>query len=165
MKDIELKSSDELLNEEDYEILDKVIQIKKHIMSYYSKEKIVDKIKEIIINSEVVNFRNERSSKFISTKRPVFTLKVDKKKSYDIYDGGDFFNNKEEVDYFNNIIYHEVINNVSTFLIESYNDIDDNILDGISPEKIKVATGLLSSICGTRVNNDDKSLITLEFLL
>jgi len=164
LKDIELKN-DELLNEEDYKLIDTVNFVRKHIMSYYDKGTLVEKIKKIINDSEVVNFRNSRSSEFIETRRPVFVLKVDEDSAFDKYETDEFFNDTAEINYYNDVLYNEIINEFSTFLMEAYRELNNKAFEDINENELKMATGLLSSICGTRVGEDDKTLITLEFLL
>lgn len=73
-----VKETTDLLSPEDEKLL-RFIQIVKSNISYLiGAENLVDKMREIINNSEHFSFRSKRNEKLISLSRPLFVLKFDR---------------------------------------------------------------------------------------
>ena len=66
----------DLLTKSDKELLAIIDKIRNNIVSYVSIERIIDELRGIINESECYAFKNKRSSKFISTKAPLFVLEA-----------------------------------------------------------------------------------------
>jgi Na+-transporting NADH:ubiquinone oxidoreductase subunit NqrF len=98
--------------EGDMELIENVNKVKKHLISYYSKEDLVDTIKELIDNSDNIKFKNKRAKKFININTPVFMITVK-----DI-DEDDFRKEDKLIQFMSNTIYDEIIDKFSDYFIE-----------------------------------------------
>lgn len=98
--------------EDDMELIENVNKVKKHLISYYSKEDLVDTIKELIDNSDNIKFKNKRAKKFININTPVFMIMVK-----DINED-DFRKEDKLIQFMSNTIYDEIIDKFSDYFIE-----------------------------------------------
>ena len=163
----------DMLNDEDYKLMKEVKEIKRHILSYLDVNILVDKIRSLIEESEVVNFRNARSAKFIDARRPIYAIIIDKDKAMDKYPvKGGFTSEENEAQYWGQVVQDEVIDPFVTFLIQSIKG-DESIQEflngrdlfvGISKENVANTAGMLSSIFGMRMEPENKNIISLEFM-
>jgi len=162
-----------LLSPEDYKLMSEIKTIKKHIMSYIDPQVLVDTLRTIINDSKVVSFRSSRAEKFININKPLFSVEVDRSQCIELYPTEQFSTEKQEAEYFTNVIHEEVINRFTTFLVESISDESDlteflnkqEIFKGISNENIENTAGMLTSIFGIRMDNEDMSKLAFEFLI
>lgn len=165
-----------VITNDDIELANQIKHIKKHIYAYLKMDKIVDITKEIIDKSEVLGFKNERVKKFIDVKRPIYYILIDREKALKKYPLGSskFSNEKEESDYFTNIIYKEIISNFTEAIIErirkeKYSALeeirDNNLFQGLDDEQILSQVRILSSIFGIRLDKDNNADAVVEMLI
>jgi hypothetical protein len=172
----------DVLNDKDYQEINEIKEIRKRILSYINIDVFIDTCRNIIEESHYVNFKNERSKKFINNKRPVFYLHIDKDvmKSKE-YNKKKFKSNDEEIKYFSDVLYSEIIVKITSFInnsIKEDNDDSNELKEYISstslfeglPSKEDDASfydrlSIISAMYGIRLDKDDASNITLEILL
>lgn len=163
----------EVLTENDYELMQQLKHVKKELFSYVNMEVLVDQIVDFITKCPMIDFRNERAKKYIDRKRPVFYLVVDLEASKEKYKNFNFKTDKEEVQYYSNIIHIEIISRVTTFINQSLKDVNfidkvkdnDIFKDNTEEEKeLLLKFGIITTLFGLRLDEKNKSSITLELL-
>lgn len=165
------------LNENDLILMNEIQAIKNHVFNVIDKKKIVEVLVDIVDDSEIVNFKNERSKKFIDHERPILNLVIDKTKMEDVY--GEFKpkNEEKESSYYQNVLYGEVISIFSNFInasikgtekqkdyLNKHQNIFNKLIENITEEELMKAVTMFTTIFGIRLNNDDKSNVLLELL-
>jgi len=172
--------SSEILTEQDYSDLRDIQDIKKQVLSYIDMSILVNYISKLIDDSPFLSFKNERSKKYIDKRRPIFYIKVDKEKTLasKVYNDRNvkFNSQDDEVKFFFNVVYMEVISNVTSYITASLKQNPDlenyiaekDIFKDIKKENRKTIadqTAVLSTMFGVRFSQDDSTVITLEMLL
>lgn len=180
INDVNILDSSDLLTEQDYSDMKDIQDIKKHVFSYIDMPVLVDYISGLIENSPFMTFKNERSKKFIDKRRPIFYIKIDREKTieskeYNRYNSK-FSSQEEEVKFFSNVIFMEIISNVTRYITESLKQnpeletyiAEKDIFKDIKKENRKAIadqTAVLSTMFGIRFSQDDSTVITLEMLI
>jgi len=98
--------------EEDMDLIENVNKVKKHLITYYSKEDLVDNIKELISESDRIKFKNKRAKRFININTPVFMITI-KDLNKD-----EFRKEDKLIQHMTDIIFDEIINKFSDYFIE-----------------------------------------------
>jgi len=176
----EILDSSELLTEQDYNDMREIQDIKQRVLSYINLPILVDHIVGLIEKSHFIDFKNERSKKFIDKRRPIFYLKVDKEKTMNSKEYNDrnvkFSSKNEEVKFFSNVIFMEIITYVTRYISESLKQnpelenyiAEKDIFKDINKESRKALASkvaVLSTMFGIRFSEEDSSIITLEMLI
>jgi len=180
MNNINNLDTSEMLSEQDYRDMQDIRDIKKRVLTYIDLPVLIEQITEIIESSPFLNFKNERSKKYIDKKRPIFYLKVDRdlamKSDKYKFRNAKFSSQNEEVKYFSNIIFMEIITNVTRYITECLKcnpDLEDyiankDVFKDVGRENRKNIlnnTAVLSTMFGIRFSQDDSTIITLEMLI
>lgn len=174
----------EVLTEDDYREIEDIKEIRKRLLAYINIEVLIEKIREIIDESDYVSFKNERSKKFIDKRRPIFYITIDKSKIFksDEYKHSKTFSSADkEASYYSNIVYKEVINKTTTFINDSLKNSKDNETEELKEyimstslfkddlpkddESFYSRMSILSMMFGMRLENDNKNNIALEMLI
>ena len=171
----------EVLTEEDYTEIEDIKEIRKRLISYINIDVLIDTIRDIVDKSEFVDFKNNRSKKFIDKKRPVFYLKINKScfKSEKYKSKQEFRTEEKEASYYTNIIYSEIIVKITEFINTTIKEDKDNkelkefikstsLFKDLPPkedEDFYNRLSVISMMFGIRLAIEDKSIITMEMLL
>lgn len=167
----DLIETTDYLNDEDEKLLQLIQIIKQNITSYIGKQNVVDKIKDIIENSEYFSFKSKRNAKYINLNKPLFIItankeKITKDKNYT------FKNSQDDYLILHNLIQDEITSKYSEFLsnkltTESINEILIN--KKLSDIEIKddlnmLASFVTASIFGINIELAN-NIIYIEFVL
>jgi len=170
----------EMLTEQDYKDLQDIRDIKKCVLSYINLPILIEYITNLIEKSPYLNFKNERSRKYIDKRRPIFYIKLNKDdiinfKEY-AFRNKKFSSQNDEVKYYSNVIFMEIITHVTRYIneclkcnpdLENYiaeKDIFKNI-EKENRKSILNNTSVLSTMFGLRFAQEDSTIITLEMLI
>ena len=74
---MKIQGTTDLLNDEDEKLLRFIQTVKNNIGVLIGRDKLINKMREIINNSEHFSFRSKRNEKLISLSKPLFVLKFD----------------------------------------------------------------------------------------
>jgi len=178
--DLNKLDTSEMLSEQDYKDMQDMRDIKRRVLAYIDRTILIEHITGLIDNSPYLTFKNERSKKYIDKKRPIFYVKIDREsamnsKEYQVRNKN-FTSKNEEVKYFSNIVFMEVITHVTRYITEclkSNPDLEDyiaskDVFKDIGKENRKTIldqTAVLSTMFGIRFSEDDSTIITLEMLI
>ena len=170
----------EMLSEQDYKDMQDMRDIKRKVLTYIDLPILIDYITELIEKSPYLTFKNERSKKYIDKRRPIFYVKLDRdvavnSEAYKVRNKN-FTSKNEEIKYYSNIVFMEVITNVTRYITEclkSNPDLENYIaskdvfknIDKENRKNILNHTAVLSTMFGIRFSQDDSSVITLEMLI
>ena len=80
-----INDSQELMTREDEILLAQIEYIKKNIVTFIDKQKTIDKIIEIINNSDCFSFKSKRSLLSIDKNKPIFVITINKVKAEEIH--------------------------------------------------------------------------------
>jgi hypothetical protein len=154
--------SSEYIDDDVLKNIDNIIKIKMDIFKLFKTDVIIDTMKKIINNSDIVKFNSVRSEKFINVKKPIFIVNVDIGKT------NNDNNNDNKIDNLFRIVYDECIIPFNDFIISSIksNDIDTTLFNNIPDiiNKLKEYESLiLSSIFGMRANKENNT-VYIEYL-
>lgn len=168
----------DVLTEQDYNDIRDIEDIKKRVLSYIEIPTLIEKISEFINNSEFIEFKNERSKKFIDKRRPIFYISIDRDKAYNSekYKVEKIFNSQEEeAKYFTNIIGQEIVELTTTYIndclkadpeLDSYVMSKDIFKNCTKEERyILNGTGIFSTMFGIRLSSDDYSNAIVEMVI
>jgi len=156
--------TDDLLNLDDIELLKKMQIVKKSITTLVKKSKIIDLLKDKINNSELVNFIDDRSRKFISVNRPIFSIMVDKEKSMSAYNHHEFKDDADESSFYSQVVHDEILSKFAEELDKLIKELnDENVKLGL--EELPMELFIFSSITRLTLDETNKNIINLEFLL
>jgi len=180
MENLNNLDTSEMLSEQDYKDMQDIRDIKRRVLSFVDVAILVDYITGLIEKSPYLTFKNERSKKYIDKRRPIFYVKIDREaavnsKEYSVRNKK-FTSKDEEVKYYSNIVFMEVITHVTRYITESLKcnpELEDYIAEkdifknvGIENRKtILNNTAVLSTMFGIRFSQDDSTVITLEMLI
>lgn len=161
-----------IMTEDDYKLMQEIKNIKRQLFSFIDMKVLINKIIEIVEESELVSFKNERSKKFIDTKRPLFHLTIDIEKSMVKYKKTKFKSENDEASFYSSVLFDEVINKISLFIKTSLDSpeaekiLDKRLFKDTNDEDIKLLNKLsvLSTLYGIRLESINKNNVTLEIL-
>jgi len=155
----------DMMSQDEREELILIQKIKSNVKYFVGTEKIIEKISELIDDSNTVSFSAERNRKYISKKNPLFILKVNKNKIKEklvYFDNdekcNDYFvdhhlNQKYEKDvtYIQDHIREEIIEPYSKWLLDFLLDNEKfmNICKENGLEEIKLNKNILKLIITT----------------
>lgn len=120
----------ETLSKEEKNELIIIQKIKTNVKYFVGIDNIIKKISNLIDESNTVSFYSERNKKYISKKKPMFILKLNRKnidRNFDYYnsDGTDLYVNGKtnpkyegDITYIQNKINEEVISPYSAYLVD-----------------------------------------------
>ena len=106
-----------LMSMNDRELFIIAERVKESIANFIDRKVMIQKIRELIDNSEVIEFYSQRTRKYISLTRPVFIVRVNEsefKKKYN----RELTETNEIYDLLNNIIFEDIIRNYTKFLLD-----------------------------------------------
>jgi len=170
----------EMLSEKDYKDMQDIRDIKRRVFSYIDLPILIDYITELIEKSPYLTFKNERSRKYIDKRRPIFYVKVDREATVNSEEykvrNKNFTNQNEEVRYFSNVIFMEVITHTTRYInkcLKSNPDLEDYIaskdvfkdIEKENRKSISDSVAVLSTMFGIRFSQEDSTIITLEMLI
>jgi len=180
INDVNKLDTSEMLSEKDYKDMQDIRDIKRRVLSYIDLPILIDYITGLIEKSPYLTFKNERSKKYIDKKRPIFYVKIDRdsvvnSEEYKVRNKN-FTSQNEEVKYFSNVIFMEVITHTTRYInecLKSNPDLEDyiaskDVFKDIGKENRKAissSTAVLSTMFGIRFSQDDSTVITLEMLI
>jgi|GEM_PF-2716516 len=127
-----------LITQEDVNAINTLQKVKKDIMRYIDMELFIDKVRDIIRNSDNFDFRSERVARFIDPEKPVFVLK-----SPLLEVSGKNANNINYLDYLTDeitdVVANEIITKISDVITTCIKDTDgmDSLFKDV-PDDIKV---------------------------
>jgi hypothetical protein len=113
---MEIMDSSMLMNEDDFKELEKLKKIKKQIMALFNDGILVEKLKELVNNSELVLFVSSREEKFLDKKFPVLKLKFNRSKIDKEFPKRNIKNDEEQCLFLSGIIFNEIITPFNTYL-------------------------------------------------
>jgi hypothetical protein len=165
------------LTERDYQDIEDIKDIKRTLLSFINIDVLIEEIKHLIDDNVYINFKNERSKKFIDKRRPIFNIKIDSdlvKKSKE-YKKSSFSNEEDEVKYYSNIVFNELTRHITEFIRSAIND-DDEIKDYIyskqlfgeldeTDRKQLNDIAIISMMFAAKYSKDDKSTVAYELLI
>ena len=175
----EVFDTSEVLTEEDYKLIENIKNIKRNLFSFINMETFINAVVKIVEDSELVDFKNERAKKYIDKKRPVFLLTVNREKAMSKLKKKSFGSEEDEAKFFSNIIFDEVISNITTYLKQSIDDLskedkdkifDVNLFEEENYEQNMLSDSInklsvISTLYGMRLENSNKHNIILELLI
>jgi len=139
--------------EEDMDLIENVNKVKKHLITYYSKEDLVDNIKELISESDRIKFKNKRAKRFININTPVFMITI-KDLNKD-----EFRKEDKLIQHMTDIIFDEIINKFSEDFVKDNPELFKK--DGTINEVTKI---IISSIFSMRFELKSNS-VYLEYFI
>jgi len=155
----------DMMSQDEREELILIQKIKSNVKYFVGTEKIIEKISELIDDSNTVSFSAERNRKYISKKNPLFILKVNKNKIKEklVYFDNDekcndyFVDNhlnqkyEKDVTYIQDHIREEIIEPYSKWLLDFLLDNEKfmNICKENGLEEIKLNKDILKLIITT----------------
>jgi len=155
----------DMMSQDEREELILIQKIKSNVKYFVGTEKIIEKISELIDDSNTVSFSAERNRKYISKKNPLFILKVNKNKIKEklVYFDNDekcndyFVDNhlnqkyERDVTYIQDHIREEIIEPYSKWLLDFLLDNEKfmNICKENGLEEIKLNKDILKLIITT----------------
>ena len=153
---------EELNKNENYHKMNEFLKIKKSLKSCMDVNIFINKMKEIIDESENFSFRSERSKKFIDKNNPEFILTYKKlnTKNIDTSKVSDMNKLTEKV---TNIVFDEILSKASEFITESITDKEkfDQLFKDI-PEEFSSKN--IFNIYTIRVSIKDNAIIIKYFM-
>ena len=170
----------DVLTEEDYKTLENILRLKKKIFQCIDMDNFIKKATEIIDNSPLVSFKNERVKKFIDKKRPNFIIVVDKDKAMKEKGVKSFSDEEIECKFYSSIIYDEVISKITEIIKGALDDIGkdekDKIFKDITLFKKEDENNkelinnfkqlaVISSLYGMRLDKENKNNVVVEMLI
>jgi len=180
MNDKNNLDTSEMLSEQDYKDMQDMRDIKRRVLAYIDAKILCEHIIDLIDKSPYLNFKNERSKKYIDKRRPIFYLKADREaamnsKEYSVRNKK-FSSQNEEVKYFSNVIFMEVITHVTRYITECLKanpELEDyiaskDVFKDVSKDNRKIMldnAAVLSTMFGMRFSQEDSTIITLEMLI
>ena len=122
MENLNNLDTSEMLSEQDYKDMQDIRDIKRRVLSFVDVAILVDYITGLIEKSPYLTFKNERSRKYIDKRRPIFYVKIDgdmvlNSKEYSIRNKK-FSSQNEEVKFYSNVVFMEVITHVTRYITE-----------------------------------------------
>jgi hypothetical protein len=163
----------ELLSDKDYEAINEIKKITHTIFYYIDKDLLLERIRNIVDESQIVNFRNERSKKFIDKNRPVLYLVVDKDLLIKNNQLPKFNTEDQEASFYSNIAFTEVLSKINAFINDcAHNNSDiQEFLNGrslfkdLEKDGVLAKSSLFSSIFGIRIDRTNKNNVTVEMMI
>lgn len=166
----------DILSEEDKRDINDIEEVKKVLSAYLDKNKLIKKFIEIIENSDIIDFKNERSKKFIDSRRPMFNLVIDFKKIQEKEKHPITFSSEaDEVRFFSNILHDEILFKVTDYIqtsVHSDPDLESFILNKEifkdykdDKDGLKKILSIITTIFGLRFNATDKRNVIIEMML
>lgn len=135
------------MSEEDLLLLSQIERVKRNIVRFINPETIVDKIRELIEESDEFDFKNKRNSKYISVKKPLFILSFDFKNCSHrfTYNEGEEVDGRSDLggdyDYITERLHRTVTSKMSDFIVKKLTKSDEfaKVLreNGINPDMKK----------------------------
>ena len=166
-----LDTSD-LLTKEDEELLNFITNMRQNIPYIIGRRNIIDEIRRLVKESELVSFRSKRHEVVISEARPLFVLTLDKDLIAERYDYK-FLDTKDDLKLIQRVIQDEVTEKFSNFLSEQIRDkehmkklLEKNNFNVVREEDIETLS-MLPFITASifAINYDPKSLtIYVEYV-
>jgi aminopeptidase C len=149
--------------------LEKILKLRRNILSFFDKTKLTDALIEIISASSIISFSSSRALNFINKERPVFSLHLDiaaANEKYGAMDEDDISpkNVEKVVDHRINVLYNELIRNFTEVMRSAVKDTiatnenfkeyirDQNLMDG--NKNTTELEFLISNLFDVRVQTD-----------
>jgi hypothetical protein len=76
MEEEENGGMDDYIGPDDVRAIEELQVVRKHIMSYFDPEALMEEMKRYVKESPCVEFASARAEKFLNVKNPVFNLKI-----------------------------------------------------------------------------------------
>ena len=165
-----MKETTDILNEEDEKLLRFIQTFKNNINSLIGGELLIDKMRNIINNSEHFSFRSKRNEKLISLSKPLFVLTFDQNKISKELDYK-FDNSNKDIIFLQKLIQQEITSIFSQFLSENIRDrefmkkiLDKYNITNISEDELILLSFVTASIFSINIDLKTK-LVYLEFVI
>lgn len=165
-----MKETTDILNEEDEKLLRFIQTFKNNINSLIGGELLIDKMRNIINNSEHFSFRSKRNEKLISLSKPLFVLTFDQNKISKELDYK-FDNSNKDIIFLQKLIQQEITSIFSQFLSEKIRDkefmkkiLDKYNITNISEDELILLSFVTASIFSINIDLKTK-LVYLEFVI
>jgi hypothetical protein len=117
----ELPDTSQILSDDDLQVIASIRKIKRTLMASFQPGFLVETIKKLVEDSDVINFASARAAKFLNNESSTFSLSLDKEKAELKY-GRDsairFYSDEDVTKWISNCIYDEIINPFSTIMTE-----------------------------------------------
>lgn len=155
-------SFDSIMSSDDVNQMNKVMKIRKDLMTYIGTENLINFIKEIIETTDGIDFRSEVARNYIDKNRPNFVLtmtniQMDPKKSNDMY----YVNNlTNEV---TNFINDNVISKLSKYLMDSIEG-NEELQEAIKSLGEEVRLASFINIFSIKLNAE-KNIVNFEYFI
>jgi len=159
---------DKIINDEDKELLLKIIRIKKDLTDLIDRQDFINKMRETIKESDTFDFSSEVAEKFIDYELPIFKIKV--KETTELFKLIDFKNKDDDdkknryLDLITEKIFNEIINEISNY-IEGIMENDSKIQElmaEIDKENKNLRNFFMSNIYTVRIGASN-NLIYLTY--
>lgn len=141
-----------LLSNDERDELKKALEIKRDLMSYLNITTFIDKVRDIIDQSEQFDFRSKISRLYIDERQPSFTLKIKDDETYKQLLNGDEKDSRNEV---SKMLQTDVIKNISKLLTDCLDNEDSDLFEGISEE---IKEFVIANIYVVRTNLKDNNI-------
>lgn len=176
-----INDSQELMTREDEILLAQIEYIKKNIVTFIDKQKTIDKIIEIINNSDCFSFKSKRSLLSIDKNKPIFVITINKAKAEEIhkvkFDSLEQKEKKSDDDYFtiNKLIQKEITSKFSDFMKDEVLDkekfkeiLKENKVLFYDDKKVEEAMGMISFLTSMIFSTNielKNNIIYLEYMI
>lgn len=176
----QITDTSDVMTEHDYILVGNIKKLKKQLLQYIQVPILIEFIKDRISNSKYINFKNERSAKFINLQKPVFNILVNREAiRNDPQLKSGFINackkTNGELSYFSNLVFDEIIAPTTKFIndsikndpeLEDYIESSDIFRDCSQEERDLIRnSSIVSTLFGLRFLESDHSTIIVEMLL
>jgi hypothetical protein len=168
MVENKLVDSSKMLSNQDYKDLNAIKNIKKRIMDAMDKKIFIESIIDIVDSCDFIDFRNERSRKYINGDKPVLNLTI-KLENEDKYDSLE-----KEIKYKSKLVHDNITFKIIRLITDSINT-NDKISEYVySTELFKITDeeekknlsnfGIFSTMFGLRFDRNNPNNVVVEMI-
>lgn len=158
-----------MLSNKDFKDLNTIKNIKKRIMDAMDKQIFLESLIDIVDSCPFIDFKNERSKKYINPEKPILnlTIKLDKEKEYKSIE--------EELNYKSKLVHDNITFRIIRMITDSINTNENiseyvystELFNNLDEEEKNNLThfGIFSTMFGIRFDNSNRNNVVVEMLI
>jgi len=164
----------DILTEEEFKTLNELHKITRTIFYYIDRNLLLERIRAIVDECPFINFKNDRSRKFMDKNHPVMNLIVDKNFLYsENLLPTSFANEEAENSFYSNLVFDNIIRRINDFIndcIHNNANIQEflngrELFTDLEDKNLLTNTHIFSSIFAIRMDPKDKNIVTVEMMI
>ena len=156
-------TNDNLLTTEEIEAVKKLYESKRNILSYLNMDEFINKVSDLIDQSDTFSFRSSTSKYTINKVRPVFVMKIIDEKLLNQMleiEKTDDTGEMKTLDALTVVLNEKIIKEISKILTDQFSEHDEELFVDV-PESLKKF--IISSIFSIRFSVKDNNIQLMCF--